>query len=177
MIEPSSEQKAILKARAQQLARAPIDRLAEGDALEVVEFLLAGEHYAVESTAVREVHPVRELTPLPCTPSFVLGIMNVRGQILAVVDLRRFFDLSMSGLTDLNKVVILRSGDMELGILADAVIGVRVVPRQEIQPPPPTFTGRRTDYLHGVTVEGLIVLDAGRIAADGRIVVHEEVES
>jgi purine-binding chemotaxis protein CheW len=143
----------------------------------VVEFLLAGEHYAIESTAVREVHPLRELTPLPCTPPFVLGIMNVRGQIMAVVDLRRFFDLPLPDLTDLNKVVILRSGNMELGILADAVIGVRVIPRQEIQPPPPTFTGLRADYLHGVTVQGLIVLDAGRIAADGRIVVHEEVEN
>jgi purine-binding chemotaxis protein CheW len=152
-----------------------MDRLAEGDALEVVEFLLAGEHYAIESTAVREVHPVRELTPLPCTPPFVPGIMNVRGQILAVVDLRPFFDLPMPGLTDLNKVVILRAGDMELGILADAVIGMRVVRREEIQPPPPTFTGLRTDYLHGVTVEGLIVLDTGKIATDSRIVVHEEV--
>ena len=68
------DKKQVLRARARELAREPhassLAGRAAGPAVEVVEFLLAGERYAVESTRVREVYPLRELTPLPCTPPF-----------------------------------------------------------------------------------------------------------
>ena len=66
---------------------------------------------------------------MPCTPPFILGIINVRGQILAVIDLKRFFNLPDKGLSDLNKVIILRRGGLEVGLLADAVAGVQAIPR------------------------------------------------
>ncbi len=89
-----------------------------------MKFLLTHENYGIESVYVREVHPLKELTPLPCTPSFVLGIINVRGQILSVIDLKKFFDLPAQEPTSLNKVIIFHNNRIEFGILADAVIGV-----------------------------------------------------
>jgi purine-binding chemotaxis protein CheW len=170
------EKKQILKARAKELARAPgMDEAAQGS-IEVVEFFLAYEQYGIESAYVREVYPLTEFTPLPCTPPFVLGIINVRGQILSVINLKKFFDLPDKGLTDLNKVIIVRLNDVELGLLADAILGVRSIPLDEIQPSLPTLTDRRAEYLRGVTKERLVILDVARVLSDHRIIVHEEVE-
>ena len=165
----------ILKARAQALAREP-GEARDADALEIVEFMLAHERYGVETCFVRDIHPLTNLTPLPCTPAFVLGIVNLRGEIVSVIDLKKFFDLPETGLSDLNKVVVLQSATMRFGVLADAVLGVRRVPVAEIQPPLPTLTGIREQYLKGVTHERTIVLDAQKLLADEKIVVQEQVE-
>src|SRR5438105_2245634 len=85
--------KQILHARAQALARAPERASATEASLDVLEFRLGKERYAVESRYVREIIPLKTLTPLPCTPSFVAGIVNVRGRIVAVLDLKKFFGL------------------------------------------------------------------------------------
>ena len=173
---PSPEEtKRILKARAEALAREPKPTQAADAHLEVVEFLLAYERYAVESRHVREVYPLENLTPLPCTPPFVLGIVNVRGEILPVIDIKKFFDLPEKGLTDLNKVIVLRSDSMLFGILADAIVGVRSVPLADIQPSLPTLTGLREDYLKGVTPDRTVIFDAEKLLADERIVVEEQV--
>ncbi|MBV8781854.1 MAG: chemotaxis protein CheW, partial [Phycisphaerae bacterium] len=137
---------------------------------------LASERYAVESTSVREVFPIKDLTPLPCAPSFVLGIINVRGQILPVIDLRRFFDLPIKGLTELNKVIILQSSQIQLGLLADAVLGVRRVPLADIQSALPTLDGVRSEFLRGITRDRMVILDAPLLLADERIVINEEVQ-
>ena len=176
MWAPDSENtRRILKARAQVLAREPAStELTE--CLEVVEFLLAHETYAIESRYVREVCPLENLTLLPCTPAFILGIVNVRGEILTVVDIKKFFDLPEKGLTDLNKVIVLQSGDMVFGILADAISGVRDIPLVGIQPSLPTLTGIREEYLRGVTAEHIVILDAEKLLTDEKIVVQEQVE-
>ena len=173
----AEEKKEILKARARALARAAKEKEATGDYLEVIEFLLAYETYAIESSSVREVYPLKELTPLPCTPPFVLGVINVRGQIVSVIDIKRFFDLPEKGLTDLNKVIILQDQEMEFGILADVIQGVRTISVREIQPSLPTLTGIRAEYLRGVTSDGLVVLDAAKILSDKKMIVQEEVET
>jgi len=170
------EKRKILKARAKALARKTEEETPGQERIEVVEFLLAHERYALESSYVREVYPLKELTPLPCTPSFVLGIINVRGQILSVIDLKKFFDLPEKGLTDLNKVIIVKGDSMQLGILADVILGVRTISLQDVQAPLPTLTGIREEYLRGVTSERLVVLDVGRILSDKNIVIHEEVQ-
>jgi len=172
----AKSKKEILKERAQALAREPKREEVE-ERIEVVEFLLAYERYAIESRYVREVYPVKEIAPVPCTPPFVLGIINVRGQILSVIDIKKFFDLPERGLTDLNKVIILRDEEMEFGILADAILGVHSIPTYEIQPSLPTLTGIREDYLKGVTGERAVILDAKKLLSDKKIVVHEEVET
>jgi len=174
-IPNAEETKRILKARAQALAREP-GKAKAADALEIVEFMLAHEKYGVETSFVREIHPLTNLTPLPCTPAFVLGVVNLRGEIVSVIDVKRLFELPEKGLTDLNKVVVLQSEAMRFGVLADAVLGVRRVPVAEIQPSLPTLTGIREQYLKGVSAERTIVLDAEKLLGDERIVVQEQVE-
>lgn len=171
----TAEARRILRARAQALARPAQEApLAEG-VLEVLEFRLAQERYALETPCVREVYPLKDLTPLPCTPPFVLGIVNVRGRIIPVIDLKKFIDLPDEGLTDLHRIVLVGTGDLELGLLADVIVGVRSVPVESLQPSLPTLTDIGSEYLKGVTAERLVVLDLARILADPKIIVHEEV--
>ena len=172
---PHQQKRQILQERAKALAREPEKENGQEGLIDVVEFRLAHERYAIESAHIREVYRMKEITPVPCTPPFVLGIINVRGQILSVIDIKRLFDLPEEGLTDLNKVIIVHSDEMELGILADVVVGARPIAREDIQPPLPTLTGIGADYLRGVTQGNLVILDVARILADEAIVVHEEV--
>jgi purine-binding chemotaxis protein CheW len=167
----------ILHTRARALARRPERAPVAESVLELLEFSVAPERYAVENRYVREICPLKELTPLPCTPRFVLGIVNVRGRILPVYDLKKFFDLPERGLTDLHRIILVGNGDVELGLLADVMVGVRTLPLASLQPSLPTLTGIREDYLKGVTADRLVVLDLPRILADPRMIVHEEVES
>jgi len=175
------QKKRILKDRARDLAREPATET-DVTYLRTIEFLLADERYAIESAYVRQVYPLKGLTPLPCTPAFVMGITNVRGEILSVIDIKQFFDLPEQGLSDLNKVIIVQMDEMRVGILADAILGTRAIPLPEIQPSLPTFTGTRAEYLKGVVAslpgmdERLIVLDVERILSDERIIVHEQVK-
>ncbi|MBE0546712.1 MAG: purine-binding chemotaxis protein CheW [Rubrivivax sp.] len=169
------ETRRILKARARALGRKSEPAEAPGERIEVLEFVLAQEHYAVESRHVRDVYPLEQLTPVPCTPAFVLGIVNLRGEILSVIDIKKFFDLPDKGLTDLNKVIVLDSGSMRFGILADAIIGVHTIPVADIQASLPTLTGIREEYLKGVTPDRTVILDAERLLADEQIVVQEQV--
>jgi purine-binding chemotaxis protein CheW len=168
------DERRILKSRAQALALEMEADGANGETLDVVEFDLASEHYAFPLTDVREVSLLRELTPVPCTPPFVLGIINLRGEIRTVIDLKKFFDLPDAGITELNKIILIQHDDLQLGILADAIRGVRRIALADLQPTLPTLTDVRADYLRGVTSERLVVLDATRLLSDHRLLVHEE---
>lgn len=170
----AEEKKEILAKRAGVLAEGPPAE-DTGPRLEIVEFLLAHERYGLETALVREVYPLKELTPVPCTPAHVLGIINVRGRTLSVIDLKKFFDLPEKGLGDLNKVIILSSAEMEFGILADVILGVRTLAAAALQPALSTLTGIREEYLKGLEADRTIVLDGARILADPKIIVNEEV--
>lgn len=176
-LTPSPEDKQqILRARARLLASAgEAEATSPRLILEVVEFILASEHYGIASSHIREVHPLSDFTPLPCTPAFVLGLVNVRGQILSIIDIKKLFDLPAKGLTDLNKVIIVHAHHMELGILADVVLGVRSVTLKDLQPALPTLTGIRAEYLKGITKDRLIVLDVEKILSDEGILVNDTV--
>src|SRR5690349_21044293 len=173
----AGEQRNILRQRAQALARQPEIRVNTGECMEVVEFLLAHERYAAESRFVSQIYPLREFTPVPGTPEFLLGLVNVRGRILSVMDIRRFFELPERGITDLNKVIVLRTPLMELGILADGVLGIRSIPVDCLTKSLPTLTGIRTEYLRGVTPDLIAVLDAPRLLSDTRITVNDDFDS
>lgn len=175
MTDSNEETQRILRARAQSLARVPPVAPALDTTLELLEFRLASERYALETRHVHEVHPLRELTPVPCTPEFVLGIVNVRGRILPVLDLKKFFQLPNQGLTDLHRIILVRGNGLEMGLLADVIVGVRRIPVDCLQPSLPTLTGIRAEYLQGVSEERLVVLDLDRLLADPKIIVHEEV--
>ena len=174
---PAEERQRILRERAKALAVESEEKDSAQQRIEILEFLLAYEKYGVETHHIREVFPMKELTPVPCTPPFVLGIINVRGQIISVIDIKRLFDLPEKGLTDLNKVIILRDKEMEFGILADVILGVIQVSLRDLQPALPTLTGIREEYIKGITAERLVILEAEKLLSDKKVIVREEVEA
>jgi purine-binding chemotaxis protein CheW len=161
-----------LRQRARELARVPLHATAR--LIELLEFRLADERYAVATRFVQEVHPFDKLTPLPGTPEFVLGVVNARGRILPVFDLKKLFDLPEQGLADMHQIVFVRVADVEIGILADLVVGVMRLDVAHLQPSLPTLTGIRAQYLEGVTAERLVVLDLPQILGDPKIIVATE---
>jgi purine-binding chemotaxis protein CheW len=164
---------AVLRGRARALAKVPPSTALVGEMLELLELRMADERYAVETRFVGEVHPLRDLTPLPGTPDFVRGIVNLRGRIVPVYDLRRLFGLTEQGITDLHRIVLIEGPDFELGLLADVVIGVCTLPCAALAPPPTTVSAIAAEYLAGVTEERLVVLNLERILNDPRIVVND----
>lgn len=173
---PSPEEtRAILKKRAGLLAREPAKIESKENFTDTVVFRLSQETYGIESAFVREVYPLKDITALPCTPPFVLGIINVRGKILSVIDLKKFFNLPEKGLGDLNKIIVIHNEMMEFGILADAILGMQSIPHDAIQEAPPTVTGIGAEYLKGVTGERVIVLAAEKILNDEKIIVNEMI--
>jgi purine-binding chemotaxis protein CheW len=174
--ENQNKKEQILRARAESLARPPETKTDADGSLEVIEFGLAHERYALETAFVREACPLEELTPVPCTPSFVRGLVNLRGRILTVIDLKKFFGLPEQGITDLHRILFIQSAEMEVGILADMIVGLRRIPLEVIQPSLPTLSAIGATYLKGVTNESLVILDASRILTDPKIIVREEVE-
>jgi purine-binding chemotaxis protein CheW len=164
----------ILKARAKALAR-KIEGSSRGEAsLEVVCFLLGQEKYGIESRYVREVCPLNDLTPLPGTPSFVLGIVNVHGQVLSVIDIRQFFDLPQGGVGDLDRLIVLQHDSMEFALFCNAILGVVEVPTSELQSGLPTLTDLRAEYLKGVTGDRVAILDGAKLLSDEKMIVREE---
>jgi purine-binding chemotaxis protein CheW len=175
MKETTASARAILRARAEQLAIPPEETRAHGARLlEILEFTLGKERYAFASSCVREVFPLTEITPLPGLPAHVLGVVNVRGRILSVMDIRRLLDFGNVGLTNLNKAIILHHGDMELAVLADEVTGVYAIDAEEGQRTLPTLSGNQEAYLHGVTKDRVVVLDAEKLLASKDLLVRTD---
>ncbi|HNY13946.1 MAG TPA: chemotaxis protein CheW [Bacteroidales bacterium] len=167
------DEASVLKRRAQALAVKRLSKKSKGKILFVAEFLLGEERYGIEVSLMQEVYPLRELTPLPGIPPFILGIINVRGKILPVMNIKKFFDIPEKGITELNRVLIVAKGKMVTGILADEVLGVRGINPDELQPPMATLTGIKSEYLRGITAGHLIVLDMARILDDPDIIVNK----
>ena len=174
---PSPEQRrAALETRARSLAMAVSPGVDEAGR-DVISFLIGQQAFAVEAACVREVSALNDFTPLPCAAAFVSGIINVHGRIVAVIDLRKFLQLPESGLSDLNKVVILEEGDMEFGVLADRILGAErlraadivVDNGQEAVAPAP-----RRAFVRGLVHGRLLVLDAKALFSDARLLIDEE---
>jgi len=162
---PAEERDERLQARTREWA-ATIAQEQPNAWLEVLCFSLSDELYAIEAEHVAEVLPLPQFTPLPNTPPFVLGIVNVRGHIVSVLDLRVFFELPIEGLSDKNFLAILRSAEMEFGLLIDRVQGIARIERDRLQSGLANLSGVRADYLLGVTPEQWTVLDGARLLGD-----------
>jgi purine-binding chemotaxis protein CheW len=164
----------ILKARAAKLARETDDHAASSSILEVLAFMLGQEKYGIETRYVREVTPMNDLTPLPGSPPFVMGIVNIRGQVVSVIDIRRFFDLPQRGVADQDRIIVLQYDGMEFGILGNSIQGVVQVAADELETMLPTLSGVRADFLKGVTGDRMAVLDGSRLLTDEKVIVREE---
>lgn len=166
--------KKILKERARVLqASLNENEDANTKKVETLEFLLSNEKYAIESEYVSEVVKIYDLTPLPCTPSFIVGIINKRGQIISIVDIKKFFNLPDKGITNLNRVIIVQHNDMEFGILSDEIIGNSTLDLNTLQNDIPPVNKIADNYILGLTKERLIVLNIKELLLDEKLIVNE----
>jgi len=166
----------ILKYRAKLLAEEQEKEEVDESTVEIIEFLLSYERYGIESSYIKEVYSMKDFTTVPCTPNFVKGITNLRGEIISIVDIKKFFDLPDKGLTDLNRVLIVKKNDMKMGILADRILGVKIVSNKNIKTDFTSMSDRRSKYLKGITPDHLIILNVAKILTDPNFIVDEEVE-
>lgn len=127
---------------------------AGSNTLQLVSFLLGEQTYAVDIMIVREIKVWTAATPLPNTPSFVRGVINLRGVIVPVFDLRERFGQGRTETTPTHVVVVVHVDDRTLGILVDAVSDILTVPRDGIRPVPDADHLQESAFLSGlVTVE------------------------
>ena len=160
--ELSSEQEQeLLRARARALARKAAPDADAGQRLEVLEFRLGQEAYAVEASQVVEVCPLRTLRALPGTE--LLGVTHLRGRVLSVLDVKRVLGVAGDNLTDHNLLVVVAASGLETGLLAHTVQGLRSLERDELGAPLPTLAGTAQRYVRGMGREGLVLLDLERL--------------
>jgi purine-binding chemotaxis protein CheW len=170
-----TQERRILRDRARVLSLAPVTPPTDSELIHALGFSLGAESYAVEARHVREVLPLPRVAPLPCVPSFVRGIINVRGRIISLLDLKTILGLPDSGLSPSSGVIILESPSMEFGLLADEIQGLAAIPLSSLQAALPTLTGARAEYLKGVTAEGVVLLDAEKLLSNKKLVIDETV--
>jgi len=151
----------VLRARAQALAR-KIEAVVVEETRDLVTLDLAGRGYAIETEVIREVFAVREVTPLPTAPECVLGITNVRGKIVAVLDLRTVLGLDPVRRAS-GRIIIVEIGGVEVG-LDVGECGIARVPRSRVR----ATAGEPGEYIKAMAGETRGVLDLERIIADTR---------
>ena len=165
------DQPSVLEARARALAL-QTEAKDHFSTFDVVEFVLAQERYALELKHIQEVCPLKNLTRLPWIPGYVFGIMNVRGRILSVLDLKVFFGLPETDITGHTRVVILQAPHMEFGILADDILGIRSIEKERMQTSVPMLTDKRALYVCGITPDRTVILDGAKLLSDETLIVQ-----
>jgi purine-binding chemotaxis protein CheW len=160
----------ILEARARALARVPA-RTAAGTILEVVTFALLGEHYALEAGYVCEVQRWTEYTPVPGAVAHLHGLVNLRGELLAVFDLAPLLGLAGHRPNEGSYILVLGRGHPELGILVDAIHQVQKLPLTALHAP--AAGGKDQHHVRGLTDEALIILDGRTLLADERLFIDQ----
>lgn len=114
-----------------------------------VVFRLCGEWYGIEITKVMEVMEVEKITYLPSSPEYITGIVNLRGNILSVTDLKKIFALPEEEMTGKTRLVVIESGVLETGLLADEVVETMEVAISKIDPTLATIAPERAEYIEG----------------------------
>jgi Chemotaxis signal transduction protein len=175
-MELSAEQKQqILLERAKQLAVRPPASQDDIRCIDITCFRLQNENYAFESRYIREIVPVNHVTPLPCVPDFVAGIMNLRGRILSLLHLDKILGLMSATPNPKHQVVILSNGTMEFGLLVEEILGVAEIPLDKIQDQLATLSEQAQRYLRGITPDRQILLDAHLLLSDPTLCVNEDI--
>lgn len=177
-VEESSPERAreILVERARRLALAAERQEAAVDALEVLPFRLGREHYAIETRYAREVVRLTGFTAIPGMENFLLGVANLRGEIVPVFDLMLFFGFASQGLTDRSRVIVVGIEDVEFGIIADSVQAVSRIPVEAIVADA-AFEGKHGgECVRGVTRDAMIVLDGAALLKDRRLFIGAPID-
>ncbi len=164
----------ILKRRAKNLSAVSGEDAVDFERTNILEFLLIPENYGIPVRVVSEVLPLPEFTTIPGTPDFVVGVINARGRILSVVNLRDFLHLPARGITELNKVIVIRWNHLEFGILADSVTGVREIAIKDILAAPSNIAGLDAEKITGITTDGMIILNPEAIFSNKLLIVNQK---
>jgi purine-binding chemotaxis protein CheW len=180
--------------RAAQLAQAPPQEDKGGQM--VLELIRLGrEIYGLEAQYVFDNWPLEQITPVPRVPDWVAGVVNLRGRILSVIDLRRYFGLpaveesednepaeDFRSVAEVPYLVVVETPDMEVALLVDDVLTVKALPTHRMQAPTSAIRGIPAEYVQGVIersngydAQTVVVLDLPTLLADGRLIVHEEL--
>jgi len=118
---------------------------------QLVVFRLGKEEYGVDIAKVQEIVRIQEITRIPQAPSFVEGIVNLRGKIIPIVDLKKRFNLEGEEVSERDKrVIVVNVSNQTIGIVVDSVSEIIRISREDIEPPPPIVAGIEAAYIEGV---------------------------
>lgn len=134
--------------------------------LQLVTFRLGNEEFSLDILRVQEIIRHMELTRVPRTPDFVDGVINLRGRVIPVLDLRKRFGLPSEERTNETRIIVVDVDNKTVGLKVDAVSEVLRLPADTVEPAPAIVTGVESDYIKGVgKLEGrlLILLDVEKI--------------
>jgi len=123
---------------------------ARGELRQFISFSVGDEEYGLELLRVKEVIRVREITWLPKAPSFVKGIINLRGDVIPIIDLRDKFGLVAKEATAMTRVIVVEVEGKLMGMVVDSASQVVRIPADQIDPPPPVFGGVSQEFITGV---------------------------
>lgn len=140
-----------------------------GPLIQFVTFVLMEETYGINVMQVQEVLRVTEIAPVPGAPAYVLGIINLRGNVVTVIDTRIRFGLPTVEMDDASRIIVIESEKQVVGILVDAVAEVVELRENEIDPAPNVGTEDSSRYIQGVAARGdglLILVDLNKLLTD-----------
>ncbi|HET7629080.1 MAG TPA: chemotaxis protein CheW [Bacillales bacterium] len=146
-------------------------------AVKSIVFQLNDEEYGVEIHQVRSIEKMQPVTRVPRAPGFVAGVINLRGVVTPVIDLRKRFDFEKLEETEETRMVIVHVDDIEVGLIVDAANDVIDIPADAIEPPDDLVGGVKAEYLRGVAkIDNrlLIMLNLRKVLNPGEI---EELRS
>lgn len=147
---------------------------------QLVSFDLATESYGVDIGAVREIIRLQEITNVPRTPEFVEGVINLRGKVIPVVDLRKRFGLPVGDQSSENRIVVVDIGGQDIGVIVDAVNEVLRIFTDSVEPPSSVITTADSGYLMGIAKVDdklLILLDLESVLSAEERAVISDVQS
>ena len=122
----------------------------EGELLQLVSFEVGEEEYAVPILSVQEINRMMQITSVPQSPSFVEGVINLRGKIIPVIDLRKRFGLTELENSDDVRIIVVEVANRVIGFTVDRVNEVLRIGSSIVEPPPSMVCGLDTDYVQGV---------------------------
>lgn len=151
-----------------------------GEEIKVIVFALAHEEYGVEVEKVRTIERMQPMTRVPKTPEFVRGVINLRGVVTPVIDLRGRFGFEENEFTDSTRIIIVAVNDIEVGLIVDSANDVIDVDSDSIEDPPEIVGGIKAKYLRGIAKVSdtrlLILLNLAEVLNKSEIVQLENLE-
>lgn len=146
--------------------------------IQVACFRLMDDLYAVDIMRINEIIRPQKLTLLPKAPSFIDGVINLRGTVIPVVDLRKRFDMPPRATNAATRLLIIRVAGQSLGLVVDDVTEVITVPVKDIKPPPTVADGMAVHYLLGVCLSGdvlVMLLDIDKLLTNNEVKALESL--